>query len=437
MVSLEFSCANRDEQPIPTDLMERIISPLNLNKAYKRVLKNEGSCGVDGMEVSDLKEWLRRNFQTLQDELQKGIYKPQPVLGVQIPKPQGGFRQLGIPTVVDRLVQQAIHQVLSIYYEPEFSESSYGFRPNRSAHQALKCASEKVKSGRIYVIDLDLEKFFDEVNHHRLEWLLSKRIKDKRVLSLIRRYLQSGLMQGGLISQRLQGTPQGGPLSPLLSNIVLDELDKELESRGHNFVRYADDVKIFVKSQLSAKRVQKSVTDFIERKLLLKVNRSKSKICFGYELNFLGHSILEDGSLGLSKQSKTRFKQRVKEITRRNRGISIAQLISELNLYTKGWLRYFRHCKMKTTMESLDGWIRRKVRCFKLKQCKRCIGIVRFLRKLKVKETLCWRTGLSGKSWWRLSNSPGSNIGMTKKWFNEQGYYNLYENFLALNRVKL
>ncbi len=415
-------------------LMEQIAEPSNLQKAYRRVKTNAGQGGVDGMQVIELSKWLRENLETLRSSLLEGRYEPIPVRGVKIPKPQGGYRQLGIPTVTDRLVQQAIHQVLSPRYEVIFSAHSYGFRPKKSAHQALKQAGEYIGEGKAYVLDFDLEKFFDEVNHHRLMWLLGRRIGDGRVLKLIHRFVKAGVLEGGLMSQRIKGTPQGGPLSPLLSNIVLDELDKELERRGHRYVRYADDVKIFVKSEESAQRVKAGITGFIEGKLKLKVNQHKSQICKGYELNFLGHSILLDGRLGLSTQSEARIKQKVKHITQRNRGQSLGAVIAQLRRYCQGWLHYFCQATMQSKIEKLDRWIRRKLRCYKLKQCKRVIGIVRWLRRLGVEETLNWRTALSGKSWWRLSNSPAPNIGMNNQWFAEQGYYSLYAHYQALHR---
>lgn len=436
-VSPLWLCACEEEHILTARLMDKVADPLNLQKAYRRVRANAGKGGVDGMEVKELGKWLKENLETMRVELLEGRYQPSPVRGVEIRKPQGGYRQLGIPTVIDRLVQQAIQQVLTLRYEGIFSARSYGFRPNRSAHQALKKAGEYVKQGNDYVIDLDLEKFFDEVNHHRLMWLLGKRIGDPRVLKLIHEFLKAGLLQGGLMSQRIKGTPQGGPLSPLLSNIVLDELDKELERRGHLYVRYADDVKILVRSESSAQRVKGNITSFIEEKLLLKVNRNKSRVCRSYELNFLGHSILKEGRLGLSRQSEERLKKRVREITQRRRGVSLGQVITELKRYMQGWLMYFRKATMKGKTEKLDGWIKRKLRCYRIKQCKRVIGMVRWLRKLGVEETLNWRTALSGKSWWRLSNSPALNMGMNNQWFGEQGYYSLYHNYLTLNRKPL
>jgi group II intron reverse transcriptase/maturase len=417
--------------------MEQIADPLNLSKAYQQVKSNGGSAGVDGMKVEEMQEWLGNNLNHLQEQLLKGVYQPQLVRGVQIPKANGGKRQLGIPTVTDRLVQQSIHQVLSVRYEKIFSENSYGFRPHKNAHQALKQAGGYVAAGKDYVIDLDLEKFFDEVNHHRLMWLLSTRIGDKRVLQLIQRYLKAGMLQEGLTEQRIKGTPQGSPLSPLLSNIVLDELDKELEQRGHCFVRYADDVKIFAGSKRRAEEVKASITKYITQKLKLKVNESKSGICKGYELNFLGHSILTKGEWGLSKQSEQRLKDKIKEVTKRNRGISLEEMLQQLRTKLQGWLNYFRYAKMSSKMEAIDGWLRRKLKCFRLKQCKRTIGIVRWLRKLGVEEKLSWRTALSGKGWWRLSNSPALNIGMNKMWFAQQGYYSLSENYKSLHRKSL
>jgi RNA-directed DNA polymerase len=431
-VSPLWLSACEKERHLTTDLMEKVAAPLNLQKAYGKVKANAGKGGVDGMEVKELGKWLTENLSTLRDQLLNDQYEASPVRGVQIPKPQGGYRQLGIPTVRDRLVQQAIHQVLSPRYEAIFSEHSYGFRPGKSAHEALMQSGKCVAQGNTYVIDLDLEKFFDRVNHHRLIWLLGTRIGDERVLKLIHRFVKAGMLQGGLMSQRVEGTPQGGPLSPLLSNIVLDELDKELERRGHRYVRYADDVKIFVSSAAAAERVKQSVTGFIEGKLKLKVNEEKSRISQGHELNFLGHSILKDGRLGLSEQSERRVKQRVRGITRRNRGVKVGQILTELKQYLQGWLRYFRFAAMKKIVDRMDGWIRRKVRCHRLKQCKRVIGIVRCLRRLGVEETLCWRTALSGKSWWRLSNSPGVNIGMTNQWLAGQGYFSMAAHYLTL-----
>lgn len=424
-VSQGWLSACAAERASTRGLMELIMEPLNLMRSYRKVLSNAGSAGVDGMSVKELRGWLRSNYGCLKQQLEQGIYKPEAVREVEIPKAGGGVRKLGIPTVIDRLIQQAIHQILSIGYEPTFSESSYGFRPQRGAHHALRQGCRYVSGGKKVIVDLDLERFFDRVNHDRLMWLLSRRIGDTRVLRLIRSYLQSGIMRGGLTSQRTEGTPQGSPLSPLLSNIVLDELDKELERRGLSYVRYADDVKIFVSSEVAAIRVKHRVTEYITTKLKLKVNEQKSRICKGHELNFLGHSLLKDGTLGLSKQSEAKLKSKVKQITRRNRGVNMDQMIRELHIALKGWLQYFRFARMRKKMDVIDGWIRRKLRCVRLKQCKRTIGIVRWLRSLGMAEKRSWLTALSGKGWWRISNTPAVNEAMNIEWFVNQGYYSL------------
>jgi len=433
-VNPKWLSACEEERTQTIGLMNRISEASNLEEACKQVVRNGGSGGVDGMGVKELKGWFQKNLNNLQLELLSGTYQPASVRGVRIPKPKGGYRQLGIPTVRDRLVQQSIAQVLNRIYDKTFSPSSFGFRPGRGAHQALRLASEYVQSGHRKVVDIDLEKFFDEVNHHRLLWLLSTRIGDKRVIQLINRFLKTGIMEGGLSQQRTKGTPQGSPLSPLLSNIVLDELDQELARRGHSFVRYADDMQIFVRSKESAERVMSSITEFVESRMKLMVNRSKSAIREYQETNFLGHSILNKGRIGLSKSSEERLKTKLRTITKRSRGVSLEQILEELKTVLRGWLQYFRYANMKSKLEKLDGWLRRRLKCFRLKQCKRTIGIVRFLLKLGVEKTLCWRTAMSGKGWWRLSNSPASNIGMNNRWFSEQGYYSLLENYQKVHR---
>jgi group II intron reverse transcriptase/maturase len=412
--------------------MEKIADPSNLITAMRQVVSNRGSAGIDGMTVTQLKEWFTHHWHELQTSLLDGTYTPSGVRGVRIPKPKGGYRQLGIPTCKDRLVQQATSQVLSRRYEPVFSESSYGFRPGRSAHQALRRVAGYVAEGYNQVVDLDLEKFFDKVNHDRLMWLLGTRIGDKRVLSLIGRFSRSGIMQDGLISQRLQGTPQGSPLSPLLSNIVLDELDKELEVRGHRFVRYADDGIILVRSEEAARRVLRSITDFIENRMLLRVNRDKSRICNPHELNFLGHAIYPEGKLRVSRDSLFRFKAKLRRITRRNRGISLDQLISELNPILRGWLNYFKLAQMKMRLKSLDAWLRRRIRCFRLKQCKRAVGIFRFLRSRGVPDYRIWPLVGSGKGWYGLACMHASHEAMNLAWFGDIGLFNLTANYCSI-----
>lgn len=432
-VSSEWLSVCAEERHRTRDLMERISDPLNLQKACKQVVRNGGVGGIDGMTVKDLKGWMSKNVFSLSEELKSGKFRAQATREVLIPKPQGGTRQLGIPTVIDRLVQQAISQVLTMHYDPTFSPNSFGFRPHRGAHQGLKRASEYIAEGKDVIVDIDLEKFFDKVNHDRLMWLLSTRIGDVNVLRLIRQFLKTGIMRGGLVEQRIQGTPQGSPLSPLLSNIVLDELDQELHRRDLSFVRYADDMLIFVKHRDKAERVKSEITDVIENRMKLKVNESKSGIRKRQEVVFLGHSFLSQARLGLSKKNEERFRTKLKELTRRNQGESLEAVIRRLTGVMRGWLNYFRYAEMKSKMKQIDGWIRRRLKCFRLKQCKRCIGIVRFLRKLGVEETLCWRLGLSGKGWWRLSNSPAANMGMNNKWFDKLGYYSLEKNYEVLH----
>jgi len=422
-----------EERHRTKDLMERIAHPKNLQEACKQVVRNGGSAGIDKMSVKELKKWMGRNIINLSEQLLAGKFKPQATREVLIPKPQGGTRQLGIPTVIDRLVQQAVSQILNEIYDPTFSPNSFGFRPKRGAHQALKQAVQYLNEGKTSIVDIDLEKFFDKVNHDRLMWLLGTRIGDKKVLRLISQFLHTGILRDGMVGQRLAGTPQGSPLSPLLSNIVLDELDQELWQRNLSFVRYADDMLIFVSHKEKALKVKLRITEVIEKRMKLKVNESKSGVRNRTEVVFLGHTFLSKGRLGVSQKNEDRFKAKLKSITQRKRGESLSTLIKQLRSVIRGWLNYFRHATMKSRMEKIDGWLRRRLKCFRLKQCKRCIGIVRFLRKLGVEETLCWRIGLSGKGWWRLSNSPATNIGMNKKWFEEQGYYSLVTNYVKLH----
>jgi group II intron reverse transcriptase/maturase len=436
-VNPEWLSICKEERNQTTDLLEQVISLSNLQKAYKQVRRNGGSGGVDQMSIKDFGEWFSKNYQELQSQILQGNYQPQSVRGVQIRKPKGGFRQLGIPTVKDRVVQQAISQVLQPIFDPKFSPHSYGFRPKRSAHGALQRTREIVKTGKKIIVDLDLAKFFDEVNHQRLMWMLSTRIGDKRLLKLIFKILKTNILQGGLEEQRIKGTPQGSPLSPLLSNIVLDELDQELSRRGLSFVRYADDVQIFVSSHKSAERVHASIIQFIENKMKLKVNREKSSIKPYNKMNFLGYSLTIWGNLRLSETSEQRLKEKLKKITQRNRGVNLEQILKELKTVLQGWLQYFKLAQMKSKLTAIEGWLRRRLKSFRLKQCKRAIGIVRFLTKLGVEKTLCWRTALSGKGWWRLSNSPALSIGMNNKWFLEQGFYSLTLNYQRLFRNSL
>lgn len=423
----------RKEKALTGDLMEEISSLSNLASACAHVVKNKGQGGVDGMEVGELSSWFSTNWRSLQAGLLSGNYQPSSVRGVAIEKGSGGKRQLGIPTVKDRLVQQAIHQVLSPRYEKVFSNQSYGFRPRRSAHMALKEAGVHIRSGKNYIVDMDLSKFFDEVNHDRLLWQLSLRVGDTTLLKLIAKFLRSGILEGGLESQRVKGTPQGGPLSPLLSNIVLDELDKELELRGHSFVRYADDFLIFVSSARAATRVKASVKSYVEQKLLLKVNEQKSRISRPYGLNFLGHGFQWDGGLFLSGESEKKLKGMIRTVTRRNRSASLGTIIKELNQKLRGWLYYFRYARMKKKLRYLISWLHRKLRCYRLKQGKRPIGIMRILHRCGVPKNRAWTTAASRKGWWRKSATPAANEAMNGKWFIEQGLLDIKNLYLKLH----
>jgi RNA-directed DNA polymerase len=430
----QVSSVSKGERALTATLMERTCEPENLNRAYKKVKANRGAPGVDGMSVMELRPWLEAHREDLVVSLLDGSYQPQPVRGVQIPKPGGGVRQLGIPTVVDRFVQQAILQVLDPLLDPTFSESSYGFRPGRNAHQALRQAQGYVAEGRAIVVDLDLEKFFDRVNHDVLMSRLARRIDDKRLLRVVRRFLEAGMMRNGVCVERHQGTPQGGPLSPLLANLLLDELDRELERRGHCFCRYADDCNVYVRSEAAGERVMASLTKFLEKRLRLRVNRTKSAVARVWECKFLGHRILWDGRLGIAPESLKRVKGRIREITRRNRGISLGRMISELNSYLTGWVTYYRYAECRTHLQRLEEWIRRKLRCVRLKQRKRAKPIADFLQRLGVPEWRAWILALSGKGWWRMAGSPPAAEAMSIQWFIDQGLVSLTARYTSLHR---
>lgn len=429
----ECKIGQKEETALTTNMMEEITSIDNLVQALKRVKSNKGAAGVDGMTTKELTEWFNENWRTLQKELLNGTYEVGAIRGIKIPKPKGGYRQLGIPTTKDRLVQQAIHQVIEKLYDKDFSPTSYGFRKGRSASQAIKQLSHYISQGNEYVIDIDLSKFFDEVNHNRLLNRLSRRIGDKRLLKLIHNYLKAGMLENGMVNQRIKGTPQGSPLSPLLSNIVLDELDKELSQRGHKYVRYADDIIIVVGSHSSAIRVNRSIINFIENRMKLKVNQEKSRLCQPLDLNYLGHSFGKDGSIYLSKESEKRLKDKIRTVTKRNRGRSLKQIIEDLNLILRGWLHYFRNAKMKKKMKIIESWLQRRLRCYRLKQCKRPIGIMRFLHSLGIPKIRAWTTAASRKGWWRKALTPASHEGMNNKWFESMGLYSLTKNYSLLH----
>lgn len=415
-------------------LMEEVTDRENLNQAYRQVKANRGAAGTDGMTIAAAAQWIAAHKEELIGQLLDGSYQPQPVRGVPIPKPGGGVRQLGIPTVIDRLVQQAILQVLQPLLDPTFSDSSYGFRPGRSAHDALHQASKYVAEGRTIVVDMDLEKFFDRVNHDILMARLARRIEDKRLLRIIRRFLEAGMMQAGVCVARHEGTPQGGPLSPLLANLLLDDLDRELVSRGHTFCRYADDCNIYVQSQAAGERVLASITRFLEGKLKLRVNRQKSTVAPVSERKFLGYRLLADGRLTIAPQSIQRAKERIRQITRRNRSVSFERVIGELNSFTTGWVTYFRYAGAKGILTELDKWLRRKLRCVRLKQRKRAVSIASFLQQLGVPKDRSWTTAACGKGWWRMSHTPAAQQAMTIRWFQVQGLASLATRYLELQQ---
>lgn len=386
----------------PASLMEAVLERGNMMAAYKQVVRNKGAAGVDGMTVVQLASYLKRDWPQIKNAVMEGRYKPKPVKEVEIPKPGGkGMRKLGIPTVVDRLIQQAMHQILTPIFEAEFSSASYGFRPGRNAHQAVLKAKEYVADGRQWVVDLDLEKFFDRVNHDILMSRIARKIKDKRLLLLIRRYLQAGAMIGGLETVREEGTPQGGPLSPLLSNILLTDLDKELERRGHAFCRYADDCNIYVKSEEAGKRVMDSVRRFLEGKLKLKVNREKSAVARPWERKFLGYTITKQFKLEIAKESKSRFKKKIKAKFRQGKGRNLKIFIKELTPTLRGWINYFRMTEVDRTIADLDGWIRRKLRKVIWQQKKRATGREKMLIERGLDKAAAKACAYSGHGpWW-------------------------------------
>lgn len=408
-------------------LMKRILSRGNLLSALKRVERNKGSHGVDGMSVQNLRAHILEHWESMKIELLEGTYEPQPVRRVEIPKPDGGVRLLGIPTVTDRLIQQAIAQVLTSIYDPTFSNHSYGFRPNRSAHDAVRKAKTYLREGNRWVVDIDLEKFFDKVNHDRLMGTLAKRIEDKRLLKLIRKYLNAGVMINGVVTRSTRGAPQGGPLSPLLSNIVLDELDKELEGRGHKFVRYADDAQIYVKTRKAGSRVMRTVTSFIENKLKLKVNRDKSTVDRPWRRKFLGFSFTFnlEPKIRIAKESVKRMKAKIREITSRKKPYPMEYRIKKLNQYLIGWCGYFALADTPSVFTNLDSWIRRRLRMCVWKTWKLPRTKVRKLIGLGVPKGKAYEWGNTRKSYWRTSKSPILHTTLGNSYWNSQGLKSL------------
>jgi RNA-directed DNA polymerase len=415
--------------------MEAVVERENMWLALRRVEANEGAAGVDRMPVDQLRPYLREHWLRIKEELLDGRYEPSPVRAVEIPKPGGkGMRMLGIPTVADRLIQQAVHQVLTPVCDPDFSESSYGFRPGRSAHQAIVQARLHVAVGKRWVVDLDLEKFFDRVNHDVLMSRVARKVKDKRVLRLIRRYLQAGIMADGLVSVRMEGTPQGGPLSPLLSNILLDELDKELERRGHAFCRYADDCNVYVQSRIAGERVMGSLTRFLDRRLRLKVNAAKSAVDRPWNRKFLGYTMTfhKAPRLRVAPASVERLKSKLRETFRTGRGRNLAAVVEELTPQLRGWVNYFQMAEVKGVFEDLDGWIRRKLRCVIWRQWKRRYTRAKHLMRRGIAEDRAWRSASNERGPWWNSGASHMNAAFRKSYFDQLGLVSLLDQLQRL-----
>jgi RNA-directed DNA polymerase len=410
-------------------IMEEVCERDNLREALQRVKSNKGSAGVDGMTIDDLSAYLKEHWPVIREQLLSGTYEPKPVRRVEIPKPDGGgVRKLGIPTVLDRFVQQAVMQVLQRQWDPTFSQHSYGFRPERSAHQAVAQAQQYIVAGYGWVVDLDLEKFFDRVNHDKLMGQIANRVEDKRLLKLIRAFLNAGVMENGLVSPSVEGTPQGGPLSPLLSNLVLDELDRELERRGHRFVRYADDSNIYVRSERAGQRVMESITHFITHKLKLKVNESKSAVARPQERKFLGFSFTvgPEAKRVIAPKALERFKQRIREITRKAKGVSIKTTMEELASYMRGWRGYFGFCETPEVLIALTRWVRLRLRAALWRQWKTPRRRRAELIALGVTERLANNTAGSGRGPWHLARSKALSVGLSNAYFRSLGLPSLF-----------
>lgn len=420
-----------------TGLMEKIVSRGNMMAAYSRVVSNKGAPGVDDMSVTALKGYLQEEWLRIKEELLAGTYHPQPVRKVEIPKPGGGTRMLGIPTVLDRLIQQAVQQVLNPLFDPDFSESSYGFRPKRSAHQAVKAALKHVESGLRWVVDIDLEKFFDRVHHDTLMSLVKRKVGDRLVLSLIDSYLKAGILEGGVTSPRVEGTPQGGPLSPLLSNILLDELDKELEKRGHKFCRYADDANIYVATRTSGERVMASITGYLSERLKLTVNQAKSAVDRPWKRSFLSYSMTwhRKPRLSVATKAVARLKANLKTIFRRGRGQNIRTTVEEMTPKLRGWINYFRYAEVKGIFEELDGWLRRKLRRILWKQWKRPYTRAKNLMRRGLSEATAWRSATNGRGpWWNAGASHMSKA-VPKSYFDKLGLVSFIDRLHRLQHT--
>jgi RNA-directed DNA polymerase len=410
-------------------LMERVVERSNIRLAYQRVVENKGAAGVDDLGVSELKDWLKVHWPSVKQALLEGRYMPQAVRRVDIPKPSGGVRTLGVPTVVDRLIQQALHQGLQSLFESSFSDGSFGFRPGRNAHQALRRAQAFIRAGKRWVVDIDLEKFFDRVNHDVLMARVARGVSDKRVLKLIRRFLEAGMMREGLVEPRREGTPQGGPLSPLLSNILLTDLDRELERRGLSFCRYADDCNIYVGSRRAGERVMSSIRVFLEEVLHLRINEQKSAVARPWERKFLGYSVTShhETRLRIASESVRRLSLRVRELMRQGRGRSLSHTIETLNPVLRGWITYFRLAQNKVVLEELDGWVRRRLRGLLWRQWRRPRTRAARLRALGVDAAAAWRTAYCGRGPWHSAGSRVANLALPARYFTQFGLLSLLD----------
>jgi group II intron reverse transcriptase/maturase len=415
-------------------LMEQVVDRTNLQRAYQRVVRNKGAAGIDGRGVSELGDLVRQHWPTIKAKLLEGTYQPQAVRRVTIPKPNGGERALGIPTVLDRLIQQALHQVLSPLFEPSFSDHSYGFRPGRNAHQAVKAAQTYVLQGHDWVVDLDLERFFDRVNHELLMQRVRQVVCDRRVLKLIGKYLKVGVMIDGLQTAQQEGTPQGGPLSPLLSNILLTDLDRELERRGHHFVRYADDVSIYVKSERSGQRVLDSISHFVSKHLKLKVSDKKSAVARPSQRTFLGYTVTTQGQLRIAMQSRQRLRQKLRQLLRGARGRSLRSTIDQLNRVLAGWAAYFKLAQSKTPLITIDGWVRRKLRCILWRQWKRPSTRQRYLVRLGLSKARAWKSSVNGRGPWWNAGASHMNEALPKVRFDRMGLVSVLDTVRRLQR---
>ena len=418
------------------DLLEAMLTRENLVRAWKRVKANKGAAGIDGRTIAETWEWLKSDgWSITREQLRSGTYQPQPTRSAEIPKPSGGVRELSIPTVLDRLIQQAMLQVLTPLFDPQFSDFSYGFRPKRSAHQAIRQAKKYIEEGCSWVVDIDLENFFDRVNHDKLMTRVARRVSDSRMLRLIRSYLESGVMRSGVKVRRDDGTPQGGPLSPLLANIMLDDLDRLLQRRGHRFVRYADDCNVYVRSRRAGERVKGAITRFVTRELKLKVNEAKSAVDRPGKRRLLGYSFYNGSKLRIAPKSLERLKRKVRELTRRNWSISLDERLRQLSRFLRGWMNYFALAETPKRLRELDGWIRRRVRLCVWKTWKRVRTRIRKLRSFGIREDVVRMTANCRRGHWYIAGGSTLSAALPAEWLRAQGLTSLYDRWLQLETV--